>query len=232
MALFRKWGPWVLGAAVLIILGVAGYQWYDSQQSEASAEAGSVYMTAMEKRQDGDLEGSRADLESLLNGAPGEYEVLALMQIGAIANEQGNSDEAGRFFEQAADATNDPIVRDAALYQSLLTQLDSLSYDDVVLRAGPLLRGDSALELMAVELLGISAIENERWTEARQHYERLQFSLDAPQNMGQRAVEAMALINQIAPDEQEIEDTPTETTEPEATENETPDETPGNEEEG
>ena len=81
----------------------------------------------------------------------------------------------------------------------MLSELDTLSYDDVALRAEPLTRGDSALELMAVELKGVSAIRNQRWDEARSHYERIQFSLDAPQNMSRRATEALALINQNAP---------------------------------
>ncbi|WP_270376073.1 tetratricopeptide repeat protein [Marinicauda sp. Alg238-R41] len=197
--LFRTYGPWVLGAAAAVILGVAGYQWYGANESANRATAGSQMMEAIEAYQSGDTARADAALTTLAEEGTRGYQALALMQRGALALEAGNRDEAASFFEQAARAAPDRLTRDTARYKALLIEQSELSYDDVVLRAEPLTEGTGPAGPLARELMGLAAIQAERWDEARSHYEQIAFSLDVPQNLQRRAGEALALIAQRAP---------------------------------
>lgn len=197
--LFSKWGPWVLGAALAVIVGVAGYQWYDASRTRTAQTAGQSMLDALEAYENGDLAVARANLETLASQSPRGYQALALMQSAAIALETGERDEAVRLFQEAASAAPDRLTRDVARYKALLIEMEQLSYDDVVLRAEPLTDNGGPLTPLARELMGAAALRAERWDEARSHYEQIGFSLDAPQGLQVRASEAIAYIEQRAP---------------------------------
>ena len=83
--IFRKWGPWVLGAAVAVIAGVAGYQWYSAAQTRSAEAAGARMLEAVETYADGEIATAQAHLETLAADSPRGYQTLALMQQAAIA---------------------------------------------------------------------------------------------------------------------------------------------------
>lgn len=199
--LFRTYGPWVIGAAVAVVAGVAGYQWWDARVSGAQAASGEQMYAAVEAYQSGEYERAGAQLDTLASQAPRGYETLAQLQQGAIALEQGNEAEALAFYNEAASIAPDRLTRDVARYKALLIEMDELSYDDVALRAEALTQGEAPLGPLARELTGIAAIRAERWEEARRIYDQLAFALDTPQNMQRRIAEARALIAQNAPAE-------------------------------
>ena len=174
-------------ATVRVIAGFVGVAIYYPATSVAAAIAF-----------DSALAGPAA-LATLAEEGTRGYQALALMQRGALALDAGNRDEAASFFEQAASAAPDRLTRDTARYKALLIEQSELSYDDVVLRAEPLTEGTGPAGPLARELMGLAAIQAERWDEARSHYEQIAFSLDVPQNLQRRAGEALALIAQRAP---------------------------------
>lgn len=197
--LFMKWGPWVLGAALAVIVGVAGYQWYDASRTRAAETAGQTMLDALDAYERGDLAVASASLETLASDAPRGYETLALMQRAAVAVQQGAHEEAARLYGEAAARSPDRLTRDIARYKALLIEMEQLSYDDVVLRAEPLTEDGAPLGLLARELMGAAALDAERWDEARRHYDQIAFALDAPQGLQARAAEALAFIEQRAP---------------------------------
>lgn len=197
--IFRKWGPWVLGAAVAVIAGVAGYQWYSAAQTRSAEAAGARMLEAVETYADGEIATAQAHLETLAADSPRGYQTLALMQQAAIALEQGEREEAVRLYSEAASRAPDRMLRDIARYKALLVEFAQLSYDDVVLRAEPLIENGGPLAPLARELMGAAALEAERWDDARRHYEQISFALDAPPALQTRTAEALALIEQHAP---------------------------------
>jgi len=213
--LFKTWGPWVLGAAIAVVAGVAGYQWYQAHQQSTRAASGAQMLDAVEAYQADNLAQADAQLETLAADAPRGYEMLALMQQAAITLEQGEGDVASRLYSQAAERAPDRLTRDLARYKALLIDMETLSYDDVALRAGPLTEGAAPIGPLARELMGIAAIRAGRWDEARGHYEQISFSLDVPQSLQRRAAEALALIEQRAPRSQDA-DTADEAARPDA----------------
>ncbi|XBQ15498.1 MAG: tetratricopeptide repeat protein [Oceanicaulis sp.] len=198
-ALLRQWGPWVGAAAAVIVLGVAGYQFIDWRSESTAAAASDRYMAAADLIAEGDLSAADAAFEDLAEDGPRGYATLALMRRGEIALEQGDAAEAARFFTSAAERAPEPLTRDLARYKAALAQFDTLSYDDLSVRLEPLTEGEARFGTLARELIAAAALREERWAQARSRYELLSVALDAPPGVTRRAAEALAYIEQNAP---------------------------------
>lgn len=197
--LLRTYGPWLLGAAVAIVVGVAGYQYWQSRQSSEAAAASDRYMAAVELAEAGDVDAARAALSEIAADGPRGYATLALMREAELALQRGEAEAAASLYERAIERAPDPVVADVARYHAVRAQFDAISYDDAALRLDEVGREGSQLDLMARELIAAKALEEERWAEARERYDALAFALDLPQGMRQRVSHALALIEQSAP---------------------------------
>ncbi|MGJ3231521.1 MAG: tetratricopeptide repeat protein [Oceanicaulis sp.] len=200
-AALRRYGPWVAGAAAAIVLGAAGYQFFEWNTGRTSAEASDQYQVAAEALAAGDTNTADAAFMELAEDGPRGYAALALLRRGEIALQRGDAEEAARFFNAAAERAPEPMTRQLATYKAVLAQFDTLSYDDVRVRLTPLTEGDAPFGALARELIAAAAMRAERWDEARGAYELLAVSLDAPPGLSRRAAEALTYIAQNAPAE-------------------------------
>lgn len=198
-ALLKKWGPWVGGVAGAIVLGVGAYQFMEWSSKNRADAASDQYQAAAELYEAGNLAQADSQFQTLIESAPRGYETLALMRRGEIALSQGETEEAARLFNQAAELSPEPLIRDLARYQAALAQFDSLSYDDIANRLEPLTDGAAPVGLLARELMAAAALRDERWDEARQRYQLLSIALDLPEGMSQRVMQAQSYLNQNAP---------------------------------
>ena len=197
--LLRTYGPWLLGAAVAIVVGVAGYQWWQARQSSQAAESSDRYVAAVELIEAGDVDAARAALSEIAADGPRGYATLALMREAELALQRGEPEAAASLYERAIERAPDPVVADVARYHAVRAQFDTISFDDAVLRLDDVGGAGSQLDLMARELIGAKAIAEARWEEARRRYDSLAVALDLPQGMRQRVSHALALIEQNAP---------------------------------
>lgn len=196
---FRQWAPWVIGGAVAIVAGVAGYQYW-TYQSNASAEAAAdAYFTASELFEGGDLEAASAAFSAMAGEEAAGYATLSYMRLGEIALAQNDTEEAARYFEQAAARAPEPLTRQLAQYKAALALFEALSYDDISVRMTPLTEGDALFGVLARELMAMAAMRDERWDEARGHYQLLSVALDAPEGVARRSREALVYIAQNTP---------------------------------
>ncbi|MCH8490639.1 MAG: tetratricopeptide repeat protein [Oceanicaulis sp.] len=198
-ALLRKWGPWVAGVAVAIVIAAAGYQYWSATTRQAADAASDAYQAAASLYEAGALNEADAAFARLAETGPRGYATLALMRRAAIAQAGGDSDEAARLYEAAGERSPDPVTRDVARYRAVLAVFDDLSLDDLNLRLQPLTRSGSAVAPLARELMAAAALRDQRWDDARGRYELLSFALDAPPGGQRRAREALAYIAQTAP---------------------------------
>lgn len=201
MQLLRSWGPWVLGAAIAVIAAVAGYQGWRAWQDNVAASASEQFVAARALHEAGDTAGADEAYALLVAEGPRGYATLSLLHRAAIASEAGNNEEAAALYEQAAQRSPVALIRDLARYQSALAGFDSLSSDDLALRLDPLVSGGSGFALLSRELIGAAALRDQRWSEARRHYEFVQLSIDATEAMRTRARDALAVIALEAPED-------------------------------
>ncbi|MGY6663294.1 MAG: tetratricopeptide repeat protein [Glycocaulis sp.] len=206
MQMLRSWGPWVLGAAVAVIAGVAGYQGWRAWQDNESAQASTRFAEARTLHEAGQTEEAISAYALLASEGPRGYATLALLHQAALASEAGNNEEAARLYDEAVQRSPVALVRDLARYQSAVAGFDTLSSDDLALRLDPLVSGGSGFALLSRELIGAAALRDQRWAEARRHYEFVQLSIDASEAMRTRARDALAVIAREAPEEVPAED--------------------------
>lgn len=213
MQMLRSWGPWVLGAAVAVIAGVAGYQGWRAWQDSQSAQASAQFAEARTLHEAGQTAEAADAYALLVSEGPRGYATLSLLHQAALASEAGNNEEAARLYEEAGQRSPVALIRDLARYQSAVAGFDSLSSDDLALRLDPLVSGGGGFALLSRELIGAAALRDERWAEARRHYEFVQLSIDASEAMRTRARDALAVIAREAPEEVPAEDAADETAE-------------------
>ncbi|WP_291844691.1 tetratricopeptide repeat protein [Maricaulis sp.] len=194
--LLRQWGPWVLGAAVAVILGTVAWQGFDAWQTRNRETSSDAFIAAMNDVEAGRLDAAAAALDSVVaEGTPG-YAALALMQRGNLALEQGDAAAAAGFFDEVAARASDPLLRDMAEIRSVWASWDSLSYSDIDLRLNVLIGGDSPFRHLARETIAAAALRAGEIERARTQYQFLAFASDAPSGVQRRAQEALALVAQ------------------------------------
>ena len=214
--LLRKWGPWVGGAALAIIVGAAGLQFWDHWRTSQLEESSDAFIAAIENFEGGELALADAGLDTLTRDGTAGYALLAQLRRAEIALENEDREAAAALYDQVAASTSDPIIRDLAQLKAVWARWGSLSFADIDIRVSPLAGASSPYRLLARETIGAAALRAGDLDRARTEYQLLAFSLDAPQGVARRGQEALALIASLSAVE-EAEALPEPVTEPETT---------------
>lgn len=193
--LWDKYGTYVVGAAVLLVLGVAGWQYYGYRQARANESASNQYIIALT-----DFAGKRSyeaqkALEELLAKAPAGYATLARLRLAAYDGAEGNMAEALAAYDQIAkDKSVDPLLADFARLQSAMLKFEKASFTELRNQLSPLAVDKSPWRHSARELLGLGAAKAGRPEEAKNHFQRLLNDRATPQGIAERARVMMAVL--------------------------------------
>ncbi len=82
----RAWdrlGPYVLGVAVLIVLGTAGYRGWEYWQGRQAAATGDRFIAALQLATDGKHDDAIKALQVIIYNGSGGYPVLARFRLAA-----------------------------------------------------------------------------------------------------------------------------------------------------
>jgi hypothetical protein len=196
--LLRKYGPWVLGGAVAIVAGTAAYQGWSAWRTSQIETSSNAFIVAQEHYDEGRLPLAAASFETLAGNATAGYATLSLLQRAAIALEDGDSEVAAQFFDQAAASSSDPLISDLAELKSVWARWETLSSSDVEIRLSPLTQTQSPYRYLARESIAAAALRAGEYDTAEGIYQLLSLDTgDKPARVRQRAMEALALLEQI-----------------------------------
>jgi hypothetical protein len=194
LTLAKKFGPWLIGVFILILIAVGAWLWwkdYSLEQSRAHAEE---YALAQQLAAEGNLEGAKTEFERLTGDGPEVYRVMARLEHAAILEAQGDLEAALAEFDRAAEEADDPIMRDTAQLRAAYIVADTQDFAALQTRIQPLADSDSRLSYLARELLGIEAWEAGNLDLARETLQNLTLAFDAPEAVQQRAQVALSVI--------------------------------------
>lgn len=194
LALAKRYGPWVIGAVVVVLVGVAVWLWwkdYTLDQSRAHAEE---YAAAQQLAQEGNLDQAKTEFQRLTGEGPRVYRVMARLEHAAILETQGDLEAALAEFDRAAQDARDPIMRDTARLRAAYIVAETQDFAALRERLRPLVESDSRLSYLARELLGIEAWEAGDLDLARDTLQNLTLAFDAPEQVQQRAQVALSVI--------------------------------------
>jgi hypothetical protein len=192
--LAKKYGPWLIGAFVVVLIGVAGWLWwkdYNLNQSRAHSEE---YSAAQRLAAEGNLDQAKAEFERLTGEGPGVYRVMARLEHAAILEAQGDLEAALAEFDRAAEEADDPTMRDTAQLRAAYIVAETQDFMALQTRLEPLVQSDSRISYLARELLGIEAWEAGNTDLARETLQNLTLAFDAPEAVQQRAQIALSVI--------------------------------------
>jgi hypothetical protein len=194
-AIWKRFGPVIIGIAVLIVLGVAGtslYQWWESSQASAS---GDRFLSALRSADENRKDEAVKQLEALTKDGFGSYPVLARLRWAALKAQNGDVAAAVSDFSAIGkDDSIPPAVRNASRLLAAWLLVDTGKYDDVASEAEELAVPSSAMRHSAREVLGLAAWKAGDYAKARDWYKLIVDDAEAPAGAAQRARTMLALI--------------------------------------
>ena len=196
---YRQFGlkvmPWLLGAAAAALLVTLGYWGYDSYRASQTSKASDQYAAAMEAFTSGNPAEARKLWTEISKTQAPAYKALSLMHLGAYAVDENKPAEAVRLFDEAAKASPDPLVGDAARLKSAFALLDTAPLKELEGRLKPLMEEGHPYRVQAREALAFAKLNAGDMVGARGEFVVLSQSLDAPQGAQARAQAAIGLID-------------------------------------
>jgi len=193
--LWKRYGNYVIGAALLVVLGTAGavgWREYTNRQNEAQALR---FLNALEQAQKGDDAGARAGFQSLAGDAGAGYATLARLQEAGLLAKAGDTAGAAKVYEQiAADGRVDQVFREFATILLVQDQIATGEPARLTQMLAPMMNDKSPWRHSATELSALLAQRTGDQAKAKEFYAKLADDLTAPQGMRARASEMLAII--------------------------------------
>lgn len=191
----RKALPWLLGIAAAALIATLGYWGYDSYRGKQIATASEQYAAAMDAFAAGDKAKAQELWTTVSQSQAKAYKSLSLMHLGAFAVEANKPADAVKLFDEAAAASPDPIIGDAARLKSAFALLDTAPLKDLEGRLKPLMEDGHPYRVQAREALAFAKLNAGDLAGARGDFVLISQSLDAQQGAQARAQAAISLID-------------------------------------
>lgn len=196
-AMWRRYGPWILAAALVIILGTAGFTSWRSWRTEKNQTA-TIGLIDITTKPDSDTGKQMAALESYALKNPG-VTPAALAQIDAagMAAKAGNKDRAAQLYDEIAkDARIDLALRQLADLLSIRTQMDTGDPASLEQRLQPLEAENAPWRFSAMELHAYLALRANDKATARRIFTDLSQDARVPQSLSTRATDMLRFISE------------------------------------
>ena len=194
-ALWNRFAPIVIAAAVIIVLGVAGWRGYEYWVNSRADASGDRFSQALALGEQGKPDEALAALEVLEADGHGAYPVLARMRAATILAGKDDFQGAIREFDAvAADSGVPSSIRDMARLRAGLLLVDHGSHADVAARVESLTADTNALRHSAREALALAAWKEGKATDALALFDQIAADSAAPRNSRERATMMAELI--------------------------------------
>lgn len=197
---WRRYRPFIIGAAVLVVVGTAGYRGYEYWHSHNASQYGDQFLGALNLAKEGKTDEAMAALQKLESDGSGAYPVLAQMRAATLMAEKGDAAGAIKAFKEVSgDSAVPGVIRDIAKVRAGYLLVDSGSYADVSAEVEAMATGNGALRNSAREVLGLAAYKAGDMTKAREWYEEIVNDAQAPRNLANRAQIMLDTMTSSAP---------------------------------
>jgi hypothetical protein len=193
--IWRKYGRYFVALAVVVVVAVAGYQYWRSEQVRAREGASERLAAALALARDGKAKEAVTALTGLGQDGPRGYAGLARLQQAAVLLKSGDRTGAIAALEQLAhDDGAERVFRDVAVIHWAYVALDDADPAAMTERLRPLTARESAWRHVALELSALYAERAGRRADALQILTDLEKDQDAPAGVRGRARELLAIL--------------------------------------
>ncbi|MGD9981235.1 MAG: tetratricopeptide repeat protein [Hyphomonadaceae bacterium] len=199
LVIAKRYGPWLIGVFLVFILAIAGWQGWKGYQTNIAREHAEAFAAAQEQlrtalSQGGDTSAAKTELERLAGEGPRAYRAMARMELAGLLAEEGDLEAALAAFDQAAEDSSDPAMRESAQIRAAYIAAETQDFAALRTRLEPLIESDTSTSYLARELLAIEAWEAGDLELARNTLQELTLAFDAPDTVRQRAQIALGVV--------------------------------------
>ena len=190
--LWRRYGGYALGGAVLIIAAAGGFSAWQSWQNDQATQLGERYAEAAGA---GDPAKAVPALEVLADQGASGYRLLARFQAAAAKATSGDRPGGIAALKAiAGDSRVDPPCRDLATVLAARYAVDTAPLAEITAALQPLTIAPNPWRFSAAELIGLAQIKAGDVPAATKTYQQLADDLDAPRSLRARAAEILGTL--------------------------------------
>ena len=193
--LWRVYGKYVVAAAIVIIMSVGGYKFWQQKQLDDGEKASIAYEAALTRSASGDYKGAINQLnEEEIGIAPG-YAALSQMQKANFAMEINDFDAALITFKGIAENDNYPqSIKEWARFRYAALRIEKKIDSNAPADLDALIATDSPWRFLAKEIKAIKEIETGNNSEAKAIFSELADDENAPERLRVRAAEFLKTL--------------------------------------
>lgn len=193
-AFWKAYGNLLVALAVLIVLGVAGWQYWLHRENEASQAVGARLEAALKSSRDGNGGEAETILKDLATNAPAGYRQIARFRLAAETGKRDPAAGAAAFDALANDGSLAPVYRDVARLRAGMLRVDLLPYAELRAVLEPLASPQSILRHSAREFLGIAALKAGLYEDAGRWFDAIVTDPLSPRVLRQRVDLYLTLV--------------------------------------
>jgi hypothetical protein len=193
--LWDRFGIYVIGLAVLIVVLTAGYRgWVYWQERQAQA-TGDRFLAALQLAEAGKHDEAEAALAVIAGDGTGGYPMLAKFRIATEKAAKGDKTGAVAEFDQVAtDRSTPALIKDMARLRAALILTETASLSDLEARIGDLAATGNPWRNSAREFLGLTAWRTGDLAAAKKYYDQIAADQEKPQDLATRTEMMLSLI--------------------------------------
>ena len=194
--IWKNYGKYLIGLAILIVLATAGYRGYEYWSSTQAARSGDAFLEALNLAGQGKQEDALAALRDLEETGYGSYGDLARMRAATLlATMKDYRGAIAEYDEIGKDNSIAKAIRDSARIMAGYLLVDHGSYEEVSAQVEVLSGEGNPMRHSAREALGLSAWKAGDYDQANQWFTLIVNDNETPGDIRQRAE---VLLNVIA----------------------------------
>jgi hypothetical protein len=178
--LWLRYQNYVVGAAVLIVLAVAGWRGYDWWETKKAAEAGAAYEAAIALSSQGKHAEAEAAFSRLAADSTAAYRALSQVRAAAERAQTDPKAAVAVYDKIAADTSLRPELRDLAALRAGALMIDNGSFADARARLEPLTGAGHTFRHTARELLALAAWRADDMAAAKRWIEMINTDPETP----------------------------------------------------
>ncbi len=191
--LWKKYGKFVIGIAIGIVIIVAGRGIYNYVVESRYNEQAAAFAEALK------LTGNEQSelLDRIIASDVDGYEVVAAFKKAEMALSAGDKLGAVAIYDEFIENASVPeLYKNMANMQAAILELDTAPVDKIRGRLALIMDGDSTFKYLATELLALSEMSNGDIEASKTRLETLIGDIEAPGSIKNRAEQYLSVLEE------------------------------------
>lgn len=192
--LWKRYGSWLIAAAVLIVVGVAGWRGYEYWQLKREQAAGAEFQAALKLADEGKNAEAEAAFAAIEKSGAGGYRTLARFRAAAVQAVTDPKAAVATYDGLANDSSLGGLMRDVARLRAAMLLVDTATLADITARLQPLNTPTGPFRNSAREFFGLAQYRAGDYDAAAKTFAEILSDGQTPPGMRQR-VELMRTLS-------------------------------------